>query len=92
LISTGLFSPLALRSGARLRNRIAKAAMEEGMAGRSQLPDERLISLYRRWGAGGAGHLITGKPVTWPDKTPACDQRTQRRALGRYRAGLETRA
>jgi 2,4-dienoyl-CoA reductase-like NADH-dependent reductase (Old Yellow Enzyme family) len=30
------------------------------MAGSAQLPDERLISLYRRWGAGGAGLLITG--------------------------------
>ena len=30
------------------------------MAGSGQLPDERLISLYRRWGAGGAGLLITG--------------------------------
>jgi 2,4-dienoyl-CoA reductase-like NADH-dependent reductase (Old Yellow Enzyme family) len=59
-MSTELFSPLVLRSGGRLRNRIAKAAMEEGMAGDSQLPDERLISLYRRWGAGGAGVLITG--------------------------------
>jgi 2,4-dienoyl-CoA reductase-like NADH-dependent reductase (Old Yellow Enzyme family) len=28
-----LFSPLRLRSGEALRNRIAKAAMEEGMAG-----------------------------------------------------------
>src|SRR6266478_6380596 len=60
LMVSGLFSPLMLRSGGRLRNRIAKAAMEEGMAGSSQLPDERLISLYRRWGAGGAGLLITG--------------------------------
>jgi 2,4-dienoyl-CoA reductase-like NADH-dependent reductase (Old Yellow Enzyme family) len=59
-MATGLYSPLMLRSGGRLRNRIAKAAMEEGMAGSSQLPDERLISLYRRWGAGGAGLLITG--------------------------------
>jgi 2,4-dienoyl-CoA reductase-like NADH-dependent reductase (Old Yellow Enzyme family) len=59
-MSTGLFSPLALRSGTTLRNRIAKAAMEEGMAGSAQLPDERLISLYRRWGEGGAGLLITG--------------------------------
>src|SRR5216684_5694443 len=59
-MSTELFSPLVLRSGARLRNRIAKAAMEESMAGSAQLPDERLISLYRRWGAGGAGLLITG--------------------------------
>jgi 2,4-dienoyl-CoA reductase-like NADH-dependent reductase (Old Yellow Enzyme family) len=58
--ATELFSALVLRSGARLRNRVAKAAMEEGMAGSSQLPDERLISLYRRWGAGGAGLLITG--------------------------------
>jgi 2,4-dienoyl-CoA reductase-like NADH-dependent reductase (Old Yellow Enzyme family) len=59
-MSSDLFSPLELRSGGVLRNRIAKAAMEEGMAGSSQLPDERLISLYRRWGAGGAGLLITG--------------------------------
>src|SRR6266436_8985089 len=57
---TELFSALMLRSGATLRNRIAKAAMEENMAGSEQLPDERLISLYRRWGAGGAGLLITG--------------------------------
>jgi 2,4-dienoyl-CoA reductase-like NADH-dependent reductase (Old Yellow Enzyme family) len=57
---TELFSPLALRSGLVLRNRIAKAAMEEGLAGRAQLPDERLVSLYQRWGASGAGLLITG--------------------------------
>jgi 2,4-dienoyl-CoA reductase-like NADH-dependent reductase (Old Yellow Enzyme family) len=59
-MSTELFSELVLRSGSTLENRIAKAAMEEGMAGGSQLPDERLVSLYRRWGAGGAGLLITG--------------------------------
>jgi 2,4-dienoyl-CoA reductase-like NADH-dependent reductase (Old Yellow Enzyme family) len=59
-MSTELFSQLVLRSGATLRNRIAKAAMEEGMAGAAQLPDERLISLYRHWGSGGAGLLITG--------------------------------
>ncbi|HEY2141071.1 MAG TPA: NADH:flavin oxidoreductase/NADH oxidase family protein [Solirubrobacteraceae bacterium] len=59
-MSSELFSPLVLRSGGTLRNRVAKAAMEEGMAGDAQLPDERLISLYRRWGAGGAGLLITG--------------------------------
>jgi 2,4-dienoyl-CoA reductase-like NADH-dependent reductase (Old Yellow Enzyme family) len=59
-MSSKLFSPLMLRSGGQLRNRIAKAAMEEGMAGDAQLPDERLISLYRCWGGGGAGLLITG--------------------------------
>ncbi|MFF2084005.1 NADH:flavin oxidoreductase/NADH oxidase family protein [Nocardia sp. NPDC058176] len=58
--SGGLFSPLRLRSGQTLPNRIAKAAMEEGMAGRAQLPDTRLVELYRRWGTGGAGLLITG--------------------------------
>jgi 2,4-dienoyl-CoA reductase-like NADH-dependent reductase (Old Yellow Enzyme family) len=59
-VSTELFSPLALRSGLVLGNRIAKAAMEENMAGREQLPDQRLMSLYRRWGVGGAGLLISG--------------------------------
>jgi 2,4-dienoyl-CoA reductase-like NADH-dependent reductase (Old Yellow Enzyme family) len=59
-VSSELFSPLVLRSGATLPNRIAKAAMEEGMAGGSQLPDEQVVSLYRRWGVGGAGLLITG--------------------------------
>jgi 2,4-dienoyl-CoA reductase-like NADH-dependent reductase (Old Yellow Enzyme family) len=59
-MTSELFSPLALRSGLVLANRIAKAAMEEGMAGRAQLPDQRLMTLYRRWGAGGAGLLITG--------------------------------
>jgi 2,4-dienoyl-CoA reductase-like NADH-dependent reductase (Old Yellow Enzyme family) len=59
-MATDLFSPLKLRSGTRLRNRIAKAAMEENLAGDAQLPDQRMTSLYGRWGAGGAGLLITG--------------------------------
>jgi 2,4-dienoyl-CoA reductase-like NADH-dependent reductase (Old Yellow Enzyme family) len=59
-MSSELFAPLNLRSGLVLDNRIAKAAMEENMAGREQLPDQRLLSLYRRWGNGGAGLLMTG--------------------------------
>ncbi|MFI1249161.1 NADH:flavin oxidoreductase/NADH oxidase family protein [Streptomyces anulatus] len=59
-MTSELFSPLHLRSGHVLKNRIAKAAMEENMAGDGQLPDRRLLSLYRRWAAGGAGLLITG--------------------------------
>ncbi len=55
-----LFSPLTLRSGATLPNRIAKAAMEEGLAGAEQAPDARIVELYRRWGAGGTGLLVTG--------------------------------
>ena len=59
-MSSELFAPLKLRSGLVLDNRIAKAAMEENMAGPEQLPDQHLFSLYQRWGAGGAGLLITG--------------------------------
>lgn len=59
-MSAELFSLLHLRSGAVLGNRIAKAAMEENMAGAGQLPDHHLFELYRRWSAGGAGLLITG--------------------------------
>jgi 2,4-dienoyl-CoA reductase-like NADH-dependent reductase (Old Yellow Enzyme family) len=59
-MSSELFTPLNLQSGLVLNNRIAKAAMEENMAGTQQLPDQRLFSLYQRWGAGGAGLLITG--------------------------------
>ncbi|GGU97281.1 2,4-dienoyl-CoA reductase [Streptomyces litmocidini] len=59
-MTSELFSPLPLRSGQVLKNRIAKAAMEENMAGDGQLPDGQLLSLYRRWAVGGAGLLITG--------------------------------
>ncbi|MFI1918310.1 NADH:flavin oxidoreductase/NADH oxidase family protein [Nocardia sp. NPDC020380] len=59
-MANDLFSPLVLKSGGVIGNRIAKAAMEEGMASAGQLPDQRLIRLYRRWGAGGAGVLVTG--------------------------------
>ncbi|MET7287390.1 NADH:flavin oxidoreductase/NADH oxidase family protein [Streptomyces sp. NPDC005573] len=59
-MTSELFSPLSLRSGHVLNNRIAKAAMEENMAGDGQLPGEELFGLYRRWAEGGAGLLITG--------------------------------
>ncbi|MBL1290172.1 NADH:flavin oxidoreductase/NADH oxidase family protein [Streptomyces sp. NPDC057067] len=59
-MTSELFSPLHLRSGQVLDNRIAKAAMEENMAGDGQLPGQRLLTLYRRWAAGGTGLLITG--------------------------------
>ncbi|MFF7097323.1 NADH:flavin oxidoreductase/NADH oxidase family protein [Streptomyces rubradiris] len=59
-MTSALFSPLPLRSGQVLKNRIGKAAMEENMAGTGQLPDEQLFTLYRRWAAGGTGLLITG--------------------------------
>lgn len=55
-----LFTPLELPGGSVLPNRLAKAAMEESLAGSGQLPDERIERLYRRWAQGGAGLLITG--------------------------------
>ncbi|MFH8984815.1 NADH:flavin oxidoreductase/NADH oxidase family protein [Streptomyces varsoviensis] len=59
-MTSELFSPLPLRSGQVLGNRIAKAAMEENLAEDGQLPGRRLRELYRRWAAGGTGLLITG--------------------------------
>ncbi|MEZ0052366.1 2,4-dienoyl-CoA reductase-like NADH-dependent reductase (Old Yellow Enzyme family) [Mycobacterium sp. MAA66] len=66
-MASPLFTPLTLASGRILPNRIAKAAMEESMAAAGQLPDERLFTLYRRWGAGGTGLLITGNVMVHAD-------------------------
>ncbi len=51
---------LKLPCGAFLKNRIAKAAMTEGLSGGDNLANERHIELYRRWGQSGAAVLITG--------------------------------
>ncbi|WP_223809104.1 oxidoreductase [Nocardiopsis listeri] len=58
--TVGLDTPLTLRSGARLPNRIVKAAMEEQLADTDQLPGPRIHRLYERWARSGAGLLITG--------------------------------
>jgi len=55
-----VFSPLTLPNGATIPNRIAKAAMEENMADADHAPSDELIRLYRAWGQGGAGLIITG--------------------------------
>jgi len=55
-----LFSPLTLPNGSTLPNRLAKAAMEEGMAELGQLPGPAIHRLYARWAEGGTGLLITG--------------------------------
>jgi 2,4-dienoyl-CoA reductase-like NADH-dependent reductase (Old Yellow Enzyme family) len=55
-----LFSPLTLPNGSTLPNRLAKAAMEEGMAEPGQLPGPAIHRLYERWALGGTGLLITG--------------------------------
>ncbi|XUL91160.1 NADH:flavin oxidoreductase/NADH oxidase family protein [Streptomyces galilaeus] len=62
-----LFTPLRLPNGATLPNRLAKAAMEENMAAPGQLPGDRILRLYERWGRGGAGLLITGNVMVHAD-------------------------
>ncbi|MDI3260580.1 MAG: NADH:flavin oxidoreductase/NADH oxidase family protein [Sinobacteraceae bacterium] len=55
-----LNQPLHLPCGARLANRIAKAAMTEGLADAQLRATERHVRLYQRWSQGGAGLLLTG--------------------------------
>lgn len=63
-----LASPLTLRSGAVLPNRIAKAAMSECLGDkRTGAPTEELVRLYERWGKSGAGTLITGHVIVDPN-------------------------
>lgn len=55
--------PLALAT-TTLANRLAKSATSEALADRATgQPTEALVRLYERWGAGGAGLLITGNVV-----------------------------
>lgn len=58
--TTLIRQPLRLPNGAVLANRIAKAAMSEQLATPDLTPSESLAQLYKRWGASGAGLLITG--------------------------------
>lgn len=55
-----LSQPLLLPCGATLPNRIAKAAMTEGLADTHLRATERHVRLYRAWSEGGAGLLLTG--------------------------------
>ena len=52
--------PLRLPCGALLPNRLAKAAMTEGLADPWLRATPALERLYRTWSEGGAGLLITG--------------------------------
>lgn len=55
-----VFDTLMLPNGSSIKNRIAKAAMEENMADANQAPSEELMRLYQAWADGGAGLIITG--------------------------------
>jgi 2,4-dienoyl-CoA reductase-like NADH-dependent reductase (Old Yellow Enzyme family) len=58
-----LAQPLTLPCGAVIANRIAKAAMTEGLASPAGLPTEELERLYGLWSDGGAGLLLSGNII-----------------------------
>lgn len=61
-----LNQPLTLPSGEVIPNRLAKAAMTEGMADVLGRPSAELERLYRAWSEGGAGLLLTGNvQIDW---------------------------
>ena len=55
-----LLSKQTLPCGAVLPNRIAKAAMTEGLATMAGVPTPELDRLYGLWSDGGAGLLVSG--------------------------------
>ena len=55
-----LSDPLTLPCGVTIPNRIAKAAMTEGLATPDGVATPQLARLYRLWSEGGAGVLISG--------------------------------
>lgn len=59
-MTTPLEQALTLPCGLALSNRIVKPALSEFLADREGAATEELVDLYRVWGHGGAGLLITG--------------------------------
>ena len=58
-----IHSPLTLPCGIILKNRLAKAAMTEGLADSDGVPTAGLARLYQGWAEGGCGLLITGNVI-----------------------------
>lgn len=59
-MSKKLSNPLTLPCGVEIPNRLAKAAMTEGLADVYGEPNGELAQLYGIWSDGGAGLLISG--------------------------------
>ncbi|UJW85551.1 NADH:flavin oxidoreductase/NADH oxidase family protein [Devosia sp. SL43] len=57
---SALLHSLTLPNGTVLPNRIAKAATQENLADDDHQPGDRMLRLYSRWSAAGAGLIITG--------------------------------
>lgn len=62
-MAVSLISPLKLPCGAILTNRMAKAAITEGLADPRGWPTEELESIYDDWGRGRFGLQITGNII-----------------------------
>lgn len=60
MVPVTLSSPITLTNGVVLPNRLAKAAMAENMAPKSNLPDETFKRVYGTWADGGWGLVMTG--------------------------------
>ncbi len=60
---TTIADPLTLPCGVRLKNRLVKAAMTEGLADAKNRATARHGALYARWAKGGTGLLITGNII-----------------------------
>ena len=58
--------PLTLACGQTLNNRLAKAAMTEGLADPLGRPTDAHVRLYGKWSAGGCALLITGNVMVDP--------------------------
>lgn len=63
-----LFKEIDLPCGTTLKNRIAKAAMEENMADieNGNCPSDDMIRLYSDWAQGGSGLIISGHVMVDP--------------------------
>jgi len=59
--ASALFQPIELPCGAVLANRIAKAAMSDGLGDGKGNPTPAQIRLYERWAEGGIGLSIIGE-------------------------------
>ncbi|TWI63944.1 2,4-dienoyl-CoA reductase-like NADH-dependent reductase (Old Yellow Enzyme family) [Desulfobotulus alkaliphilus] len=55
-----LFQPLTLPCGRVVKNRFFKSAMSEILGTEDNRPTEALVNLYKGWGKGGTGILVTG--------------------------------
>jgi 2,4-dienoyl-CoA reductase-like NADH-dependent reductase (Old Yellow Enzyme family) len=58
--SKTLQQPFTLPCGVKIPNRIVKSAMSENNADKGGRPSERIMQLYKTWGEGGTGILISG--------------------------------